>query len=76
VPTHLRITPPAERDRKRKPHHADGSKELPGWAKVREPKNEPHVANKNMALGQWLSRASANSGPKIAPGIGTRKSSQ
>jgi hypothetical protein len=42
----------------------------PGWASEREPKDEPQASNKNLSLGKWIDRASANSGPKIAPGVG------
>ncbi len=67
MPTHIRIALPTESDRKRQ-HRDEGSKELPGWAAPRLVKDEGYIANKNMALGRWLSRASENSGPKIAPG--------
>ena len=61
-------------DRERRPvHHHDDNKELPGWAKHREPQIERPIANKNLSLGRWIERASANSGPKIAPGTGKGK---
>ena len=64
-----------DHDRERRPaHRHDDDKELPGWAKSREPKDEPQVSNLNLKLGRWIDRAAANSGPKIAPGTG-RKSS-
>jgi hypothetical protein len=64
-------------DRKRRTaHHRDDEKQqqIPGWSAERTPRDEPYIANKNLSLGQWLRRAEANSGPKIAPGTG-RKSS-
>jgi hypothetical protein len=66
----------------RVPHspHTHGPRHDPNfrfstWAQEREPKDEPHVDNKNLHLGSWLTRASANSGQKIAPGCGIKKSS-
>jgi hypothetical protein len=64
-----------ERERRPARHHDDNKQSIPGWAAEREPKTEPPIANKNMSLGNWLTRVSANSGPKIAPGCGTKKSS-
>jgi hypothetical protein len=52
-------------------HHDDHTPA--GWAPERTPKDEPYIANKNLALGQWLTRAEANSGPKIAPGCGMKR---
>jgi hypothetical protein len=77
MPTHIRVNfGEPSRDRKRQPaQRHDGDKQIPGWAKHREPKIEPQAPNKNLHLGQWLDRASANSGPRIAPGCGVRKSS-
>jgi hypothetical protein len=64
-------------DRKRRPahHHDDDKQIIAGWAPEREPKDEPQASNLNLKLGRWIERASANSGPKIAPGCGTKKSS-
>ena len=62
-----------DRDRRRLAHRHDGDKQIPGWAAEREPKDEPYMANKNLHLGQWLRRTEANSGPKIAPGVGIRQ---
>jgi hypothetical protein len=62
-------------DERRPAHRHDDDKKIPGWAAEREPKDEPYIANKNLSLGNWLTRASANSGPKIAPGVGIKKSS-
>jgi hypothetical protein len=73
MPTHIHIRMPSEA--KRKPAQHDEHRRPAGWVAERVPKDEPHVANKNMALGRWIARAEANSGPKIAPGTGTRKSS-
>jgi hypothetical protein len=33
-------------------------KELPGWTKCREPKDEPQASNLNFKLGRWIERAS------------------
>jgi hypothetical protein len=64
-----------DHDRQRRPAHRHDDdkqiKQIPGWAAERIPKDEPPIANKNLALGRWVDRASANSGPKIAPGCGT-----
>ena len=70
----ISVTDKPSHNREHKTQHHDDNKELPGWAKSREPKDEPYVSNKNLSLGNWLTRAEANSGPKIAPGTG-RKSS-
>jgi hypothetical protein len=48
----------------------DDNQLIPGWAREREPKDEPRATNINLGLGKWIARASANSGPKIAPGTG------
>jgi hypothetical protein len=61
--------------RERHPAHDNSGQQIPGWSAERTPKDEPYIANKNLSLGRWISRAEANSGPKIAPGCGTRKSS-
>jgi hypothetical protein len=74
--THITVRVGAKSKSRRGEHSHDDNREPAGWAKAREPKDEPYVTNKNMSLGRWLDRASANSGPKIAPGIGTKKSSQ
>ncbi len=77
MPTHIRIgiiEPSRRRDHDERGRDKD--KQLSGWAKPREKLgDEPRMTNLNMSLGRWLVRASANSGPKIAPGIGTKKSS-
>jgi hypothetical protein len=57
-----------------RPHHDDDKQIIPGWAPEREPKDEPYIANKNLSLGNWITRATANSGPKIAPGTGLKSS--
>ena len=75
MPVHIRIGLPTERDRKRHtPRHDDDIR--PGWTRHRdEPEIEPPAKSLSLANGQWLARATANSGPRIAPGCGTRKSS-
>jgi hypothetical protein len=63
-------------DDERRParHHDDGAKDLPGWAKHREPLVERPAVNKNISdVGRWIKRAEANSGPRIAPGTGAKK---
>jgi hypothetical protein len=68
MPTHIKVAigkPPKHRGHE----HHDNDKQPAGWVKSREPLIEPRAANKNLALGRWISRASENSGPKIAPGI-------
>jgi len=71
----ISVTDKPSHNREHKTQHHDDNKELPGWAKSREPKDEPQVSNLNLKLGRWIDRAAANSGPKIAPGVGVRKSS-
>jgi hypothetical protein len=65
-----------DHDRERRPahRHDDDKQQIPGWAPERKAKTEPEAKNLNLSLGRWIDRASANSGPKIAPGTG-RKSS-
>ena len=76
MPTHIAVIvskPSKHREQHRK--HDDDNKQLSGWAPEREPKDEPRAANLNLHLGKWLDRAAANSGPRVAPGTGTKKSS-
>jgi len=76
MPTHIKVNvgKPSYNRERRPAHRHDDNKQIPGWAAEREPKDEPYVSNKNLSLGNWLTRAEANRGPKIAPGTG-RKSS-
>jgi hypothetical protein len=73
--TLISITDKPSHNREGRPthHHDDDKQIIPGWAKHREPLIEPPAANKNLHLGQWLTRATANSGPKIAPGTGIKE---
>ena len=76
MPTHIHVKLPGGRDHKRSSTHHDDKQQIPGWAPERQPKDEPYIVNKNLSLGRWLERASANSGPKIpkvAPGVGVKK---
>jgi hypothetical protein len=68
-------SPERHRDKARHHDHDSNKQQIPGWAAERTPKDEPQVSNLNLKLGRWIDRASANSGPKIAPGCGTKKSS-
>jgi hypothetical protein len=73
--TFISITDKPSHNRERRPaHHHHDDQQIPGWAPARQPLIERPAANKNLYLGRWIERASANSGPKIAPGTG-RKSS-
>jgi hypothetical protein len=63
--------PSHNREHEARHHDHDSNKQqIPGWAAERTPKDEPQVSNLNLKLGRWIDRASANSGPKIAPGTG------
>src|SRR5262245_2295618 len=74
TPTRIRIAigKPAHH-RERHPAHHHDDKELPGWAKSREPKIEPPAVNRNIGdVGRWVARASKHSGEEFAPGCGRK----
>jgi hypothetical protein len=77
MPTHIHVNigkPSPDRHGEHKARHHDDARELPGWSKPREPKNEPPAVNKNIRdVGRWTARAEKHSGPQFAPGIGKGK---
>ena len=74
--TLISVTDKPSHNRERRPahRHHDDKQIIPGWAPEREPKDEPQASNLHLKLGRWIERAEANSGPKIAPGIGAKSS--
>jgi hypothetical protein len=74
MPVHVRVNV-GKPSRSRDHEHHDDDQQTAGWAKTREPKDEPPAKSLSLNPGKWTSQAAARSGPAFAPGIGTKKSS-
>jgi hypothetical protein len=72
--TLISVTDKPSHNREHKARHHDHDRELPGWAKHREPLIERPAVNRNIGdVGRWTARASKHSGEQFAPGTGGRR---
>jgi hypothetical protein len=75
MPTHIRVNIGKHHEREHSAAHRDEDQQTPGWAKAREPKDEPPAKSLSLNPEKWTAKAAARSGPAWAPGLGSPKKS-